>query len=195
MRNVILIGDSIRMGYEPVVREALDDGTPGAAEVWGSAENGGTSANVLAHLDEWVISRDADVVHLNCGLHDLRRERGAAGCAAPLDRYRANVEEIMRRIAGGTRSKLVWATTTPVNEKRHNAVKGFDRFGLDVAAYNRAALDAALEFDVEVNDLFEFVTAKGRDGLLADDGVHFTNAGYRLLGEEVARVVRAALGA
>ena len=39
MKAVILIGDSIRMGYQETVREQLG----GRAGVWGPAENGGTS--------------------------------------------------------------------------------------------------------------------------------------------------------
>lgn len=58
-KTVVLIGDSIRMGYEDTVRRELGD----AAEVWTPAENGGTSRNVLEHLEEWIISRSPDVVH------------------------------------------------------------------------------------------------------------------------------------
>ncbi len=186
MRSVILIGDSIRMGYEPLVREALAGGT----QVRGPSENGGTSTNVLAHLDEWAVSRGADVVHVNCGLHDIKRERGAAGLATPLEEYRANVETILGRLLDASGARVVWATTTPVIEERHNAVKDFDRLSADVAAYNRAGLDVARALGVEVNDLFDVVTRGGPAGLLTDDGVHFTRAGYRLLGKAVAEVVR-----
>ncbi|MHC5056822.1 MAG: SGNH/GDSL hydrolase family protein [Planctomycetota bacterium] len=189
MRKVVLIGDSIRMGYEPFVREAL----AGAADVTGSKENGGTSTNVLAHLDEWALSREADVVHVNCGLHDIRRERGGAGTETPLEEYRANVEAVLKGLVDSG-ARVLWATTTPVIEERHNTVKPFDRLSADVAAYNRAAMDVACGLGVEVDDLFEVVTRSGAGGLLSDDGVHFTKAGYRLLGDAVADAVRATLG-
>lgn len=127
MGKVVLIGDSIRMGYEPFVREGL----AGVAEVLGPAENCAASGDVLARLDEWALARGADVVHVNCGLHDIRRERGAHGPATPLGEYRANVEAILRRLAGSG-ARVVWATTTPVIEERHNAVKEFDRLSADV---------------------------------------------------------------
>jgi lysophospholipase L1-like esterase len=188
VQSVILIGDSIRMGYEPRVRAAFG----GVADVTGPAENGGTSTNVLAHLDEWALSRGADVVHVNCGLHDIRRERGGAGTVTSLDEYRANVEGVLSRLAG-TGAHVIWATTTPVIEERHNTLKDFDRLSTDVAAYNRAAMDVACSLGVEVNDLFEVVTQNGAPGLLLADGVHFTQAAYALLGDAVADVVRAAL--
>ncbi len=53
MKQVVLNGDSIRMGYEPVVKAALRD----IARVWGPTDNGGDSANVVAHLGEWAIHR------------------------------------------------------------------------------------------------------------------------------------------
>ena len=52
---VVLIGDSIRMGYAPVVAEKLK----GVAEVVSAAENGGDSRNVLKNLDAWAIAPNA----------------------------------------------------------------------------------------------------------------------------------------
>ena len=189
MSEVILIGDSIRTGYQAFVGKELE----GTAHAWGPKENGGTSANVLAHLDEWVLSRYGDVVHLNCGLHDLKREFRAKDAAVPLAQYRANVEEIFGRLREGTQAALIWATTTPVNERRHHENKAFDRFEADVEAYNGAALEIAGRYGVRVNDLFRVVADAGRDGLLLPDGVHFTDGGYALLGGAVADAVRALL--
>ena len=189
MKSVVLIGDSIRMGYEPFVRKQLE----GFASVWGPRENGGTSENVLSHLDEWVLSRETDAVHVNCGLHDIKKEPGKATPAVPVESYAANVEEILRRMLDGTNARIVWATTTPVNEARHNKTKPFCRFEADVASYNTAATRAAERLGVRVNDLFGAVTEAGRDELLKDDGVHFTTAGCELLGAAVARALKKSL--
>ena len=189
MKQVILIGDSIRMGYQPVVAAALR----GAAEVWGPEQNGGDSANVLAHLDEWVIDRQPDIVHANAGLHDMKRPFGARRNQVPLDQYRANLETIFRRIQDETHGILVWAKTTPVNEQWHHQRKGFDRFEADVEAYNGAAVALAAAAGVEVDDLCRAVLEGGRDRVLADDGVHFTPRGYNLLGKAVADCLRAHL--
>ncbi len=63
MKRVVLIGDSIRMGYEQTVRSALAD----VAEVFTSVENGGPTElvlsclteNVTAHRPAWCISTPA----------------------------------------------------------------------------------------------------------------------------------------
>ncbi|MBN1675752.1 MAG: SGNH/GDSL hydrolase family protein [Kiritimatiellae bacterium] len=185
MQTAVLIGDSIRMGYQDTVREQLK----GRTEVWGPEQNGGNSRNVLAHLDEWVIARAPDIVHVNCGLHDLRKEFGTDEAAVPLTEYTENVNRILTRLRAETHAKVLWATTTPVNEEWHHARKSFDRYEKDVLAYNAAAQQAARDAGVPVNDLFSLVQQAGRDELLVPDGVHFKPEGYDLLGKTVAEFV------
>lgn len=189
MPRAVLIGDSIRLGYEGHVRAAL-----GAdAVVLSPRDNGGTSANVLAHLDAWAVDPAPDVVHVNCGLHDLRREFGAARRAVEPADYAGNVEAILRRLLDAGIAPI-WATTTPVNEAWHHARKGFDRYEGDVTAYNAIAEGVARRLGIPVNDLYDVVMRAGRDALLLPDGVHFRDEGYALLGDAVARAIRRALG-
>jgi lysophospholipase L1-like esterase len=189
MVNVVLIGDSICQGYRDVVAQEL----VGMAQVWTPEENGGTSTNVLAHLDDWVIQRKPEIVHLNCGLHDLRTERASKEKAVALAQYRENISRIFGKIQRETEATLIWASTTPVNEERHTREKPFDRYEVDVAAYNRAAYDVAQAMAVPVNDLFDVIMRAGRDRLLSPDGVHFTSEGSAVLGKAVAAEIRARL--
>ena len=189
MKQVVLIGDSIRMGYQPVVVAALR----GVAEVWGPKANGGDSSNVLAHLDEWAIERKPDIVHANAGLHDIKRPFGAKQNQVPIERYRENLEAVFRRVTEETEAILIWAKTTPVNERWHHQRKGFDRFEADVEAYNGVALDLARAMGVPLDDLTRAALEAGRDTVLNEDGVHFTPRGYNLLGKAVADCIRACL--
>lgn len=186
MKHVILIGDSIRMGYQPTVEQLLG----AKAQVWAPQENGGTSANVLAHLDEWVLSRRPDIVHLNCGLHDLKTEFGDSTQNVPLDAYQANLRQIVAQVVAEGSTQLIWAATTPVNEAWHHQNKPFDRFEGDVLAYNRAADEIAAAYHVPINDLYQVIMDAGRDRYLTPDGVHFNQAGYTLLGQAVANAIR-----
>ena len=188
-KNVILIGDSIRIGYQDVVRSALD----GIAAVGRPDENGGNTRNVLAHLEDWAISRRPDVVHVNCGLHDLRVMRGDADNFVPLAEYGANVERIITGIRERTGAAVIWATTTAINEVRHRSAKDWTRSEADVVRYNRAAAEVCERLGAPVDDLYAVVMEAGRDSILGPDGVHFTPEGYRLLGEAVARFLRAEL--
>ena len=186
MKRVILVGDSIRMGYQETVRQVLE----GQAEVCTPEQNGGNTAKVLDNLDEWVIASNPDIVHVNCGLHDLKKEFGAAENAIPLADYEANVRQIVERIGARTRAVVVWALTTPVNEKWHHDNKPFDRFEADVDAYNAAARRVTTDLGVPVDDLFQVAMDAGRDGILRPDGVHFTDEGSEILGKAVAECVR-----
>lgn len=187
MKNIILIGDSIRTGYQPSVISALQ----GEANVWGPEENGGTSRNVLEHLDEWVFSRPSDIVHLNCGLHDLVRlsdENVAEHHRVPLDEYERNVHEILSRIQA-TGKLVVWATITPVR----GITQGFVRHEGDVEIYNGAALRVVQQLTVPINDLGRTVHELGRDIILLPDGVHYSPKGSEQLGQAVAAYLRTVL--
>jgi lysophospholipase L1-like esterase len=191
MKNVILIGDSIRMGYLPFVEKALE----GEATVWGPYVNGGTSRNVLANLSEWVLERPADVVHLNCGLHDLARDPDENGrmdkVRVELDEYESNLRAIFSQVVDSGR-KLIWATITPVNEENHRS-KGFDRLEADVEKYNAAALRTGEEFQLPVTDLNRVVREAGPEKVLLPDGVHYTDEGSALLARAVVQLLRANL--
>src|SRR5512135_3262286 len=71
--KVVLVGDSIRLGYAPIVARLLS----GKATVVSVEANGGDSANVLRNLEEWVVKEKPDIVHLNAGLHDLKVSKQA----------------------------------------------------------------------------------------------------------------------
>lgn len=130
MKAAILIGDLIRRGYQPLVQEYL----AGMVDAWGPPVNCGDSRNVLGLLDEWVISRPPDVVHINCGLHDVSKEVGGVN-PVPLDQYAANVRTILGQLRSETGGTVLWASTTPVNEEWHRQVIGSERLEADVVAY------------------------------------------------------------
>jgi lysophospholipase L1-like esterase len=184
--NVLLIGDSIAQGYAPAAAEALRD----VARVELIPENGGDSANVASKLGEWLGSTAWDVIHFNCGLHDMKYDLEMGLHQVSLRRFEENVYTIVMRLQSDTRARLVWATITPVVEERHNeAGRDFRRFERDVALYNETALRVMREAGVEVDDLHAFVVERGVEQMVSEDGVHMTPEGSRVLGREVGRYV------
>ena len=143
--------------------------------------NGGTSTNLLSRLDEWFVRPKFDFIHLNCGLHDLARDRSASAPRVPLDRYEANLIQIIRRLRGETRSVLAWASTTPVIDQRHAVRKGFDRREEDVKAYNAVALRVAEEQGLPIDDLHRVIEQTGSEDCIGEDGVHMTGLGNDVL--------------
>jgi lysophospholipase L1-like esterase len=137
-----------------------------------------------------VISRNPDIVQINCGLHDLKRKTVTSEPAVSLVQYNANVRTLLEQVVTMTDSRVIWATTTPVNENWHREQKGFERWESDVLAYNAAASKIAGELGVAVNDLHEVIRKAGRDTYLKPDGVHFTDEGSLLLGKSVANFLK-----
>jgi dienelactone hydrolase/lysophospholipase L1-like esterase len=181
--KVVLVGDSIRLGYAPFVAKRLSS----KAVVVSPPENGGDSANVLSHVDEWVLRQKPDVVHLNCGLHDLKRSRADGRHQVELEQYAENLRRIVARIRAGTDAVLVFSNTTPILDERH-AQRGaeFDRTEADVGRYNAQATAIMGELGVPVDDLHWVVEQGGMDTMLGPDGTHYTAAGSDRLAEAVA---------
>ncbi len=182
MRKVTLIGDSIRLAYHPLVKKKLE----GRAEVWGVWENGGNTRDVLANLDAWAIDHPADVIHLNCGLHDVLVTPDIP-YQVPIDEYADNMRKILDRLKSETKAKLIWATTTPVIDSRHK-VSGM-RYEVDVQKYNAVAVEIADVAGALVNDLHGVIEKAGIMDCVSSDGCHMTDHGYQVLADAVAFAV------
>ena len=187
--RVLLLGDSISMGYTLKVRELL----AGKANVHRPPENCFDSANGVQKLDTWLGGEKWDVIHFNFGLHDNKYvdAKGAlttveAGrVLATPEQYEANLRKFVAR-AKRTGAALIFATTTPVPAGSRGRVEGSE------VAYNRAAAEVMREAGVTVNDLHAFVR-KHSDAQQLPNNVHFTERGYDQLGGEVAAKISAAL--
>ena len=178
--RVVLVGDSIRMGYAPLVAKRLD----GKAIVISAKPNGEDSGNVLRNLDEWVIKEKPDVVHINAGLHDLKLKDKSY--QVPLVEYEKNLKTILERIRKETKAKVIFATTTPILDNLHAQRKaGFDRFEADVQKYNVAAVSVMKQAGVPINDLHKLVESGGKEKLMGGDGTHYTQEGYEVLAAAV----------
>lgn len=194
--EVLLIGDSIRMGYQEAVRRELQD----VATVWGPEANGGHSVNVLMHMHLWVLNRKPQpaVIHLNTGLHDIKTiYYGSRTQLVPMAHYRENLKTLLGTLQQRTACKLVFAATTPVIDdvanSQHAQWQDFCRFNNDVVAYNEVAVAVCQEFGVPVNDLYAVVQQHGVAQLQSGDGVHYSPTGCEVLGKAVAQAVRSML--
>ena len=190
MKTLFCVGDSIRFGYEPTVVKELS----GLVNVIEMGETqGGDTRNVLAHLDEWVLSKSYDIIHLNAGLHDMIRSVGPGPTTqVPYSEYRENLKLIFSTLRAKTSATVIFGLTTPVNLSRQLAFKyPCNRIDEDVVKYNAAARDIAGDFGVHINDLYSFVIANDMDRMHDDDGCHFKPEASVLLGKKVADEIRA----
>jgi len=190
--RVLLIGDSVSMGYTVAVRDQLK----GRANVHRPAENCGNSSLGLRKLDAWLDEGKWDAIHFNFGLHDLvylfesGSNQDADGNYAipqngrqrtPLALYEQNLRGIVARLRR-TGAKLIWASTTPVPADLHSYVKAAE------LPYNEVANRVMREEGVEIDDLWTFATPM-LDKLQIPGNVHFTPDGSRVLAMQIAQSI------
>jgi lysophospholipase L1-like esterase len=188
--RVLIVGDSISWGYLPHVTKLLE----GTATVEHSTGNGGDSANIRKNLDDWAMRSPWNLVHLNCGLHDIKRARPSEDFQVKINDYEANLLDILKRLRAVPNLKVTWATTTPVIDERHKSKRDFDRYNRDVMAYNAVATRIMQDAKVPIVDLYAVVEKAGPERVLINDGVHYTDEGSQILSEPVAALIRKTLG-
>lgn len=191
MKKVVLIGDSIRMGYEPTVREQL----AGMADVWAPEPNCQHTVNVLLNFNEWVALKKPDILHLAAGGWDVRNVlRGVPGNVVPLEAYRENIARLLALAKQFVKEKIIFATITPMDIAQnfaHHAATGHPgRTEGDIELYNAAATAECHKAGIEINDLYQFVEANNPAAIRLTDGVHYTPEGYALMGKHVAGLIR-----
>lgn len=186
--RVLLIGDSISIGYTPVVREQLK----GKANVLRIPANGGPTSTGVTKLDEWLGKGKWDVIHFNWGLHDIKRMNdgkldGSGEWQVSAEQYEKNLEQLVRRLKA-TGASLIWATTTPVPDGAGGRTRG------DEVKVNDIAAKVMTKHRVPVDDLYARVAPRLAE-FQTPKNVHFTEEGYAFLGEQAATEIETALRA
>jgi len=166
--NLYVIGDSISIQYGPYLEAALR-GVMAYARKEGEEEallnldhpqgaNGGDSSLVLSFLTAKAAEDgiDADLLLINCGLHDIRTDPSTGTKQISIEQYAQNLQQIIQ-IAHTMPPTLVWIRTTPCDEAVHNHEgMDFHRFAADGQAYNQVADQIMRAHNVPVIDLYTF---------------------------------------
>lgn len=191
---VILLGDSIRVGYQDGVAKALD----GKAVVWGPRENCKSSAYMRENLAKWIgEQRRPAVIHVNAGLHDLVLKEPGQNVTHLAD-YTENVRAIIEELKTVDGAKIIWATTTPVVDELNSAARAAGtqdgkrvawRENEQVIRFNQAAAEAIKDSGIAVDDLYTLVHEMNDQDLFTEDGVHFSIYGREFLGDAVAKSI------
>jgi acyl-CoA thioesterase-1 len=189
--NVLIIGDSISIGYTPFVREMLK----GKANVLrpmlvnGNPENCSGTTKGVENIVRWIGVTKWEVIHFNFGLHDIKHVDPVTGegsnnpkhpLQADLKQYKKNLEIIVEKLKA-TGAKIIFATTTPYPDK----VEGPLRDPGMPAKYNREAVKIMNKNNIIINDLYAFMLPRMKE-LQLPNNVHFTEEGYKALAGKVA---------
>lgn len=184
--KVLIIGDSISIGYTPHVREMLK-GKAVVKHHKGNAQHTGTG---LREIDQWIGKTKWDVIHFNWGLWDLcyrhpeskvqgRRDKINGTIAVTLEQYEKNLNQLVKRLKK-TDAKLIWAHTTLIPEKEPG------RFVGDGKKFNEVATKVMKKYSVSINDIHSLTMEFPADLFVMPGDVHYTNDGYKKIAKQVA---------
>lgn len=188
--RVLIIGDSISVGYTPVVKELMQN----EAYVEHPVENCQGTRFGLERIDKWIGTEPWDVIHFNFGLHDLKHVDPATGVNSPKaedpqqsdpQQYKQNLTTIVKRLRA-SKAKLVFATTTPYPDQPDGPYRKAE----DVLEYNRIALRIMKKNRIPVNDLYAFILPN-LAALQLPKNVHFKKEGSEALAGKVVEAIRA----
>lgn len=191
MKKVLLLGDSIRMGYDDYVKEELKE-----CEVYYDKDDNG---RFIAYTI-WMFNNQNnnygpfDVVHFNTGYWDMNREAEGEPETLP-EEYIHGLKKLIRLIrkSGAT---PVFALTTPIydTEKEEDGYQVTNYKNSWVKDYNEIALKVMEEENVQVNDLYSLLL-DGKRYYKCPDSLHLIEDGYKKCAIAVASAVRKALKA
>lgn len=191
MKKIVLIGDSIRLGYCKYVKEVFS----GVADVFFPEENCRFTQHVFRFLGDWKKAGnwgdDVDIVHWNVGLWDVLRLYGDTPLT-PIELYADYIRRIDRQMRiHFPRAKFIFATSTNVQEEKYG--ENFKRYNSEIIAYNKAAIESLSATDTEINDLYA-VTENIPDSCRSDLTHFNTPDGVKVVGGKVIDVLCGALG-
>jgi hypothetical protein len=189
--RVLLIGDSISIGYTLDVRKQLE----GKANVHRIPTNGGPTSRGITEIDKWLGDSKWDVIHFNWGLHDLKYitndpskradpKDPAAHWQVSLEDYEKNLTTLVEKLKA-TGAKVIWCNTTHVPAGADGRVEGEEE------KFNAVAAEVMKKAGIPTNDLRAHALAKPEAQLPAN--VHYSPEGSRYLAQKVSAVIAEAL--
>lgn len=195
MTSLFVLGDSISINYGPYLSALLPDGwhyarkTAIPGTTFALSENGKDSDTCRQYL-EYRFAQGGfapDVLLLNCGLHDIKRDPVTDKRQVSAEDYSENLR-VMRDLLHAKGIRLIWVNTTPVDDAHHARHSAeFVRRNADVIAVNTAAAAIFDAHSIPTIDLYGFTShLTAIEQPLYGDHVHFTEAVCRMQAAYIA---------
>lgn len=186
-KKILIIGDSISIGYFPFVKEELK----GEATVVHNKGNAQNTFHGLANLKMWIGDTKWDVIQFNFGLWDLCYRSDTSKLQGKQDKvngkpdttpqqYEENLEKIVSELEH-TGAKLIFVTTTYVPGGEPG------RFTKDVAIYNKIAVKVMKAHHIQINDIYKQSKKILAKQPLKPANVHYNPEGYKMLSKLITK--------
>ncbi|MDR2755884.1 MAG: SGNH/GDSL hydrolase family protein [Planctomycetaceae bacterium] len=192
--NVLILGDSNTIGYVLKLRQLLKD----KANVYfplkdnGTPDNCANTAYGLENIDRFIGTIKWDIIHFNWGLHDCNRARVENGKRIPDQKngelrhsselYGENLEKIVERLEK-TKTKLIWASSSVVNEGTNG-----NRVGEEVV-FNNVAAKIIEKHNIPTDDIYGLTKNFKPEQFKAPGNIHFSKEGFDIIAQQVADII------
>ncbi len=180
--KILIIGDSISIGYTPFVKESLKD----IADVYHNPGNAQHTGKGLKNVEAWITTDNYDIIQFNWGLWDLcyrhpdskvqgQRDKVNGTLTYSLEDYEKQLRAIVKIMKEKTDARLIFVTTScvPKNEA--------GRFPKDPIKYNKIAKKVMKENNIPINDTYKATIGIHKKYGKGDDDVHYTPEGYEAM--------------
>ena len=174
VKRILIIGDSISIGYSPhVINELCSQGH----FVTRINVNGGPASKGLANIDSWLGGTHWDLVTFNFGYWDMvRPDIDEEVKELALEQYAEKLPLIAEKIKLKSDKAIFFTTTSPHNSPYHSDISAQE--------FNSAAIDALTGIDnLTIYDLH--AESVNFYNYLLPDGYHYNVLGYSELGQFV----------
>jgi len=180
--NVLLMGNSISIGYTPYVQENLK----GIANVYRIPANGGDTYTMLKFYEIWLGGIHWDIIHFNWGLHDLKRTvnnkldiKGERKVS--IEEYSKNMSKIVD-ILKSSASNLIFASTSYVPDGAEGRIRG------EELLYNISALEVMKCYPgIYIDDQFSLTSMYPDEQKKMN--VHFSIDGSKRQAKQAANLI------
>ena len=171
MKNLLLLGDSTRRGYDQSVKKTLE----GKVNVIFPVANCRFASYLLRYFHEYledIKGEDIDVIHWNAGNWDCLRMFGEEP-HTPIEVYAYYIERICIRIKKlCPNARVIFATSTKVNSEKLNKDSPiFERYNEEIEKYNDVAVKIARKYGFKINDLYALSATLPEEA--HSDAVHY----------------------
>lgn len=192
--NVLILGDSISIGYTLQVRKALKNKANVLRPIKkdGKVLNCQGTKNSVNKIKTWLGDTKWDVIHFNFGLHDLKHVEPKNGKnsnnpehpqQSPPKQYKKNLTKIVKTL-NDTGAKLIFANTTPIAPETTKPLR-LPEYPIQ---YNKIAIEIMETNQIQVNDLFSLMNSNLKK-YQRNKNCHFNKIGNAILAEQVSNTI------
>ncbi|GAB2026010.1 SGNH/GDSL hydrolase family protein [Lactovum odontotermitis] len=181
--KITIFGDSITNGYgmdeggsSNILQRLIEARRPDI-KVALHGINGDDTYGGLLRV-KYVLAENADINFIFFGANDASPQH-----LIRADEYQANLNQMIDELGG---KKCVLITAPYYNEKEPMHYSSL----AEVKIFREAAVELAAKRQVPLIDIFRVMMAQENpDALLRPDGLHFTEAAYELLADEIIKKI------